>query len=175
MFFRAKMIRVSGIEYWPCLVSIGCPTDSHATLQLSTSHQQHHIPQTPACISTESHGYIIVPHPSVRWPSGNEVGPYRRDQSTSIADRQRGRGTANCQSLTGRRRCSPSSLRRELQMAAVLLQWGSSWVSSQQACWSATKFISVFFCVSFTPNRHLLCRIWLWKWFGGCGKWFFSS
>jgi len=76
--------------------------------------QQHQIPQTPACISTEKPcgSYVIVLHPSVRQPKGNEVGTYRRHQSTSRADRWRERG----------HRQSPTNQRFLLTMSVVTAQ-----------------------------------------------------
>jgi len=69
--------------------------------------------------------YVIVRRPSVGRPSGNDVGPYRRDQSTSRADKRRGRG--HRQSPTDR--LLPPTLSvvtepTELQTAAAPLQWG---------------------------------------------------
>jgi len=68
--------------------------------------------------------YIIVQHPSIGRPSGNDISPHQQDQST----------TGHRQSPTDRRLLQVLSViiaQTELQMAATPLQWGGAqhWVS----------------------------------------------
>jgi len=86
--------------------------------------------------------HVIVWRLSVGRPSGNDVCPYRQDQSTSRADRWRGRGhrqspTDCCLPLTLCRHCIDSCRRRQRHCNGG----GRHWVLGQQACWSATTVV----------------------------------
>jgi len=87
--------------------------------------------------------YVIVQSPSVGRPSGNDVCPYRRDQSTSRAERRRVRGhlqspTDSCLPPTLSVVTAQSCRRRQRHCSGG----GRSWVSGQQACWSATTVVT---------------------------------
>ena len=108
LIFRDRMIPVSGIEYrWYLMVSGSIwyrtilKRYSHANVMHSCHFaavsESSATSDSSESISTEKPwgSYVIILHPSVGWPIGNEVGPYRQDQSTSRADRRHGGGTTN--------------------------------------------------------------------------------